>query len=278
MRALSPSQYARTRGHSLVFAPVRLCAALSGRPDSNSGTSPTRTVRATRLRHAPTRREYPTPLVPTRQLRRLARSAIVAPCPHALTEILAELDPAPADTISGLLRPTACRSPARPRSPRSPPAYPPARSCSSCAAPSGPICCSSTTASSGARAPGPIDASSSAGCSSCSTPTSRSPPTTCRSTRIPELGNNALLATALGAQRLDEPFALHRGEPIGCLVRFQGERRSPATELFARVRALTEREPLVFDAGPSHVRTLAIVSGGGCDYLADAAPRGPTHC
>ncbi len=92
----------------------------------------------------------------------------------------------------------------------------------------------------------------------------------------PQLGNNALLATALGAQRLDEPFALHHGEPIGCLVRFQGEDGDglPATELFARVRALTEREPLVFDAGPSHVRTLAIVSGGGCDYLADAASAG----
>ncbi len=89
----------------------------------------------------------------------------------------------------------------------------------------------------------------------------------------PQLGNNALIAAALGSQRLDEPFALHHGEPIGCLARLPGE-GLPAAEVFARVRALTEREPLVFDAGPAQIRTLAIVSGGGCDYLTDAASAG----
>jgi dinuclear metal center YbgI/SA1388 family protein len=89
----------------------------------------------------------------------------------------------------------------------------------------------------------------------------------------PELGNNALLADALGAQRLNEPFALHRGEPIGCLARFPG-RGMPPTELFARARAATARAPLVFDAGPPQVRTLAIVSGAGVDYLTDAAAAG----
>jgi len=89
----------------------------------------------------------------------------------------------------------------------------------------------------------------------------------------PELGNNALLARALGAERLDEPFALHRGEPIGCLARFPGEGVA-AAELFARAREATAREPLVFDAGPARVRTLAIVSGAGVDYLADAAAAG----
>jgi dinuclear metal center YbgI/SA1388 family protein len=89
----------------------------------------------------------------------------------------------------------------------------------------------------------------------------------------PKLGNNALIAKALGAQRLDDPFAHHHSEPIGCLARFPGDGLA-AQELFARVHALTEREPLVFDAGPSRVRTLAIVSGAGADYLADAAPAG----
>ena len=90
------------------------------------------------------------------------------------------------------------------------------------------------------------------------------------------LGNNALIAAALGARRLDDPFALHHGEPIGCLARFSeaaGE-GLPAAELFARVHALTEREPLVFDTGPARVHRLAIVSGAGCDYLADAASAG----
>jgi dinuclear metal center YbgI/SA1388 family protein len=89
----------------------------------------------------------------------------------------------------------------------------------------------------------------------------------------PRLGNNALIARALGAERLDTPFALHHGEPIGCLARLPGD-GLPAEELIARVRALTEREPLVFDAGPSHVRTLAIVSGAGADYLTAAASAG----
>ncbi len=90
----------------------------------------------------------------------------------------------------------------------------------------------------------------------------------------PTLGNNALLAGALGAQRLDDlPFARHHGELIGCLARFPGE-GLPAAELFARVHSLTEREPLVFDSGPSQIRTLAIVSGAGSDYLTDATSAG----
>ncbi len=88
-----------------------------------------------------------------------------------------------------------------------------------------------------------------------------------------ELGNNALIAQALGGERLDRPFALRHGEPIGCLARFPGD-GLPAEELRARVRALTEREPLVFDAGPPRIRTLAIVSGAGSDYLADASLAG----
>lgn len=89
----------------------------------------------------------------------------------------------------------------------------------------------------------------------------------------PELGNNALIAQELGGKRLDESFALHHGEPIGCLARFPDSLL--AEELIERVRAATGgREPLVFDAGPPRVRTLAIVSGAGSDYLADAAAAG----
>jgi dinuclear metal center YbgI/SA1388 family protein len=89
----------------------------------------------------------------------------------------------------------------------------------------------------------------------------------------PELGNNALLAAALGAERLDTPFALHRGQPIGCLARFPAE-GIPAADLFTRVHTTTHREPLLFPAGPPVVRTLAIVSGAGTDYLPDAALAG----
>jgi dinuclear metal center YbgI/SA1388 family protein len=99
----------------------------------------------------------------------------------------------------------------------------------------------------------------------------------------PELGNNALIARSLGAESL-EPFALHRGQPIGFIATLPGA-GVPAPELFARVReqltALDQtsldpsrRGPLVFDAGPPKVRRLAIVSGAGSDYLADAAAAG----
>jgi dinuclear metal center YbgI/SA1388 family protein len=88
----------------------------------------------------------------------------------------------------------------------------------------------------------------------------------------PQLGNNALLAGALGAGEL-APFAQHRGQSIGLLATLPGDGLT-AEELFARVQQITAREPLVFDAGPPRVRRLAIVSGAGADYTADAAAAG----
>lgn len=84
----------------------------------------------------------------------------------------------------------------------------------------------------------------------------------------PEIGNNALLAGALGAE-WQQPFASHRGEPIGCIAAFPGSGLA-AGELFARVDERLGREPLVFESGPEQVRRLAIVSGAGADYLPDA--------
>jgi dinuclear metal center YbgI/SA1388 family protein len=107
----------------------------------------------------------------------------------------------------------------------------------------------------------------------------------------PQYGNNALIARALGATHL-EPFALHHGEPIGFLATLADagganpgdtnpgegapapEQGVPATDVFTRVRELTARDPLVFDAGPARIRKIAIVSGAGSDYLADAAAAG----
>lgn len=122
-----------------------------------------------------------------------------------------------------------------------------------------------------------------------------------------ELGNNALLARALCAPEQAQPgpprpqptltpFALHRGQPIGFIadvaadvadlrVRDEDEdedlrERSPleggleTAQLIARVHSVTQREPLVFDAGPPRVSRLAIVSGAGGDYIADAAAAG----
>jgi dinuclear metal center YbgI/SA1388 family protein len=88
----------------------------------------------------------------------------------------------------------------------------------------------------------------------------------------PEVGNNALLAEGLGCTAR-EPFALHKGMPIGMSGRFEGDGIG-ADELVARVRELTGREPLAFLDGPERVRTIGIVSGGGADYLGDAVVAG----
>ena len=88
----------------------------------------------------------------------------------------------------------------------------------------------------------------------------------------PELGNNALLARALGAESM-QPFALHHGEPIGALAKLPGE-GLPASEMFERVQQITAREPVIFDAGPPQVRHVAIVSGAGADYLGEAHAAG----
>jgi dinuclear metal center YbgI/SA1388 family protein len=88
----------------------------------------------------------------------------------------------------------------------------------------------------------------------------------------PTLGNNALIAHALGANAL-QPFASHEGQPIGFFARFPDEGVEWAT-LFTRVATLTGREPLIFDAGPARVRSVAIVSGAGAGYLDDAVAAG----
>jgi len=82
----------------------------------------------------------------------------------------------------------------------------------------------------------------------------------------PEVGNNALLAEALGAGGHVAFAAIGRGatfaEPL------------PAAELFARVAAVTGRAPLVFDAGPPEIRRLAIVSGAAASRLDLAVAEG----
>jgi dinuclear metal center YbgI/SA1388 family protein len=104
----------------------------------------------------------------------------------------------------------------------------------------------------------------------------------------PELGNNALLARALGAADPLEPFAPVRGQSIGFIANLPGDGLTPES-LLARVKQLTAQqqlpdcEPLLLHAGPPaaappdgppRIRRLAIVSGAGADYLTDAAAAG----
>lgn len=85
-------------------------------------------------------------------------------------------------------------------------------------------------------------------------------------------GNNALLAQALGASSHVRAFP-YKGEPIGTIARFDPD-GVPAAELFARVAQVTNREPLVFDAGPATIRTLGIVSGAAANTLQEAIDLG----
>ncbi len=79
-------------------------------------------------------------------------------------------------------------------------------------------------------------------------------------------GNNALLATGLGAT-VAGPFA-----GIGVAARFPHP--VGAGELVERVATLTARPPLALTAGPEEVSTLAIVSGGGQGHLGEAIAAG----
>jgi dinuclear metal center YbgI/SA1388 family protein len=88
-----------------------------------------------------------------------------------------------------------------------------------------------------------------------------------------EHGNNALLARQLGATGALEPFAPYKGQAIGCIATF-ADGGLPAAELFQRVQVATVRQPLVFDAGPPTVTSLAVVSGAGADYLPEAQAAG----
>lgn len=82
-----------------------------------------------------------------------------------------------------------------------------------------------------------------------------------------EVGNNALLAAALGA-RVEAPFA-----GVGVVARFDPP--LAAHELGERVRAATGgREPLAVLAGPDAVRSIGIVSGGAQGHLVDAVDAG----
>jgi dinuclear metal center YbgI/SA1388 family protein len=88
----------------------------------------------------------------------------------------------------------------------------------------------------------------------------------------PEVGNNAILADRLGCER-HEPFGTFRDQKIGRAGTFPGD-GVPAAELFARVREVTGRVPIVFDGGPERIRRIGIVSGSAADSLSEATALG----
>jgi dinuclear metal center YbgI/SA1388 family protein len=90
----------------------------------------------------------------------------------------------------------------------------------------------------------------------------------------PEVGNNALLADAIGCERDGRaPFGESKGRAIGVAASFPEEGIAP-DELVRRTAAATDREPLAFLAGPDRVRRVGIVSGGAPQLVAEAADAG----
>ena len=87
----------------------------------------------------------------------------------------------------------------------------------------------------------------------------------------PVVGNNALLCEALGLE-LSEPFAEHRGRPIGFVGR--APQGIPFRELRERCGRAFGQDPFVWDSGPEIVRSVGIVSGGAASDLALAVDAG----
>jgi dinuclear metal center YbgI/SA1388 family protein len=87
----------------------------------------------------------------------------------------------------------------------------------------------------------------------------------------PDVGNNALICAGLGLER-EAPFGEAKGAPIGWI----GTAREPISlaELVDRSIALFGSEPLAFDSGPTEIRRVGIVSGGGSSSLAEAIAGG----
>ncbi len=87
-----------------------------------------------------------------------------------------------------------------------------------------------------------------------------------------EIGNNVLLARALGFEPTDEPFGVVKGSPIGCVA--EAPEGVDAAEFARRVREATDREPLHFDFGPRLVRRIAVVTGAGNSEIHEAIALG----
>ena len=213
-----------------IYWPNRLCSCGCvlhepiGAPGFEPGTSPTRTVRATRLRHAPMRRQYSTPLsfaagMPAASDRHPGRARRACSSPRA----------------SRTTAPTACRCPgARGGRRRSPPASRPTlelfelrrgRARRAAARPPRPLLGLRPAADRRAlkrRLKILFDADMRA---------RRLPPA---ARRAPRSSATTRCSRGRSAPTSCEPFALHRGQPIGFLAQLPGDGLA-AEELFARV-------------------------------------------
>jgi dinuclear metal center YbgI/SA1388 family protein len=85
----------------------------------------------------------------------------------------------------------------------------------------------------------------------------------------PKLGNNALLAKALGLGKT-RPFYIEKGAPIGLQAACKIDRE----DLRARLTRALGREPLLLPGGPAQCRQIGVVTGGAGGGLRRAAEEG----
>jgi dinuclear metal center YbgI/SA1388 family protein len=87
----------------------------------------------------------------------------------------------------------------------------------------------------------------------------------------PTIGNNILLAQALGLDDL-EPFGTHGGRSIGWHGRLAAE--VPRSTLLTRIERILDGSVLHFDGGRERVSRIGIISGGAAGDLHDAIDLG----
>jgi len=85
----------------------------------------------------------------------------------------------------------------------------------------------------------------------------------------PEIGNNVLMARALGLEHL-EPFGMFKDVAIG----FAGNLRLPLNEFVDRVRETVGAEPRVLSGGPPETKRIGVITGGGASLIRDAGQAG----
>ncbi len=87
----------------------------------------------------------------------------------------------------------------------------------------------------------------------------------------PEDGNNIRLLEVIGAEPAGW-YAEYHGTPIGCLGTFSRPRSLSA--VIDVLDAALGTQSRVYDFGPQEIRTVGIVSGGGCDAIPDSKRAG----
>jgi len=85
----------------------------------------------------------------------------------------------------------------------------------------------------------------------------------------PSLGNNVLLAQALGLSKT-KPFFLEKGIHLGHQASVKMDREN----LLQRMQKATGTKPLLLPFGPKNVKRIGIVTGGAGNHLAQAAAEG----